>query len=198
MVGAGSAANMLADNPPAIGETALHDLAQRLQQRFPGSQFTPMPDLPNDGGLADGHHLPEDYKAWMRTIGHGPIGETGLRIYPGPRLGRQVIRDHQRHGLSDVVVVAGDDQDHFVIYNTRFITWYIHVVVGELALMSALERDMRFIDYLAYLCRQHEPADRDHRAWYRAVPYLLPALVISAILVFTLLIWGAWYVQTHG
>lgn len=173
-------------------------LAQGLQECFPGTQLTPLPDLPADGRVPDGQRLPEDYKAWIRLIGHGPIGDTGLKIYPGPCLGREVIPNHQRHGLSEVVVVAGDGQHHFVIYNTRFVPWYIHVVVGELGLMSALESDMTFSRYLEYLCRRREPhhGEQDDRAWWRAAPYFLSALVLSALLVFVLVIWGAWQIQS--
>lgn len=175
----------------------LQALAQRLQAHFPGSHFTPVPDMPVDGGVPDGQQLPVDYKTWMWQVGHGPIGDSGLRIYPKPCLGREVIPEHKRHGLSDVVVVAGDDQHHFVLYNTRFIPWYIHVVVGELGLMSALQPDMTFTDYLAYLCRGRQPhaGEQDYAAWWQASPYFLTALIVSAIVVFALILWAAWVVQ---
>ena len=128
-------------------------LYQRLLGFFPDLCLEPLPDFPNDGGIPDGHRLPADYKSWIRRIGHGPLDEDGFRLYAGPQLGRNVIPNHRRLGLSDVVVVAGDGDHHFVLYNTRYSPWYIHVVVGELGLMSALEPSMTFSDYIAYITR---------------------------------------------
>ncbi|TVR40205.1 MAG: SMI1/KNR4 family protein [Planctomycetota bacterium] len=168
---------------------ALDELAQLLHQRFPGLQLTPLPDLPADGGIHDGHQLPEDYKAWLRRYGAGPLGDSGLVIYAGPQYGRNVIPDHQRQGLSDVIIVAGDGEHHFVLYNSRFRPWYIHVVVGDLALMSALEPRMTFTGYLRYLCRDTpNPSPADQRSWEGMSLALMLYLIIGGTLMFLLAI----------